>query len=71
VRKAAFRVAGTLAGVVAGDGLAQLIGMRPVPALIVIILAAFFMVYFARINYALAVFAVTIGVTQFYTRWAN
>ena len=27
------------------------------PALIVIILAAFFMVYFARINYALAVFA--------------
>jgi len=26
------------------------------------------MVYFARINYALAVFAVTIGVTQFYTQ---
>ena len=42
--------------------------MRPAPALIVIILAAFFMVYFARINYALAVFAVTIGVTQFYTQ---
>jgi hypothetical protein len=29
------------------------------------------MVYFARINYALAVFAVTIGVTQFYTQRAN
>lgn len=70
VRKAAFRVAGTLAGVAAGGGLARLIGIRPVPALIVVIPAAFFMVYFARTNYALAVFAATIGVAQFY-RSAN
>jgi uncharacterized membrane protein YccC len=68
VRKAAFRAAGTLAGVVAGDGLAHLIGIRPVPAPIVIILAAFFMVYFAGINYDLPVFAVTVSVTQFYTQ---
>jgi Fusaric acid resistance protein-like len=66
--KAAFRVAGTLAGVIVGDGVAHLIGLRPVPALIVIILAVFFMGYFARINYALVVFAVTIGVTQFYAQ---
>jgi uncharacterized membrane protein YccC len=68
VRKAAFRVAGTLAGVIVGYGLARLIGLRPVPTLIVIILAVFFMAYFARINYALVVFAVTIGVAQFYAQ---
>jgi uncharacterized membrane protein YccC len=68
VRKAAFRVAGTVAGVIVGDGVARLIGLRPVPTLIVIILAVFFMAYFARINYALVVFAVTIGVAQFYAQ---
>jgi uncharacterized membrane protein YccC len=68
MRKAAFRVAGTFAGVIVGDGLAHLIGLRPVPTLIVIILAVFFMAYFARINYALVVFAVTIGVAQFYAQ---
>jgi hypothetical protein len=41
VRKAAFRVGGTLAGVIVGYGVARLIGLRPVPTLIVIILAVF------------------------------
>jgi hypothetical protein len=64
--RALFRIAGTLLGVVMGDLIAPTTEARSLPALIVVILAAFFMIYFARINYALVVFAATIGVAQFY-----
>jgi uncharacterized membrane protein YccC len=64
--KALFRIAGTLLGVVMGDLIAHTTEARSLPALIVVVLAAFFMIYFARINYGLVVFAATIGVAQFY-----
>ncbi|MFD3581273.1 FUSC family protein [Streptomyces sp. NPDC058683] len=68
LRKSVFRVLGTLAGVVAGDGLARLTGTQPVASTAVVVLAAFLMSYFGRINYALVVGAATLGVAQFYSQ---
>ncbi|MGW1504358.1 FUSC family protein [Streptomyces mirabilis] len=68
VSKSVFRVLGTLAGVVAGDGLARLTGTQPVASIAVVILAAFLMSYFGRVNYALVVGAATLGVAQFYSQ---
>ncbi|MGW1875983.1 FUSC family protein [Streptomyces sp. NPDC001975] len=68
LRKSVFRVLGTLAGVVAGDGLARLTGTQPVASMAVVVLAAFLMSYFGRINYALVVGAATLGVAQFYAQ---
>jgi len=67
-RKAVFRVAGTVLGVIAGDGLAHLVDLRTVPTIAVIVGAMFFMAYLGRINYALVVFVTTLGVTQFYAQ---
>lgn len=68
LRKALYRVAGTIGGVVVGDVVAHLTDLRTVPTLIVVLLAIFFMAYFARVHYALVVFAVTVGVAQFYAQ---
>ncbi|MFE4991560.1 FUSC family protein [Streptomyces mirabilis] len=68
LRKSVFRVLGTLVGVVAGDGLARLTGTQPVASIAVVILAAFLMSYFGRVNYALVVGAATLGVAQFYSQ---
>ena len=57
-----------MAGVVAGDAVAYLTNLRTVPTLIVVLVAIFFMAYFARIHYALVVFAATVGVAQFYAQ---
>jgi uncharacterized membrane protein YccC len=66
--KAALRVAGTLVGVIVGGELAHLTSPHIVATLVVIALATFFMAYFGKINYALVVFAATLGVTQFYAQ---
>ncbi|MFK0280395.1 FUSC family protein [Streptomyces sp. NPDC090499] len=68
LRKSVFRVLGTVAGVVAGDGLARLTGTQPVASMAVVVVAAFLMSYFGRINYALVVGAATLGVAQFYSQ---
>ncbi|MFD3457912.1 FUSC family protein [Streptomyces sp. NPDC058691] len=68
LHKSVFRVLGTLVGVVVGDGLARLTGTQPVASIAVVILAAFLMSYFGRINYALVVGAATLGVAQFYSQ---
>ena len=67
-RKAAFRVAGTLAGVAVGQELAQLTALHLAPTLFVMAAAVFFLNYLGRVNYALVVFAATLGVTQFYAQ---
>ncbi|MGW1888389.1 FUSC family protein [Streptomyces sp. NPDC001970] len=69
-RKAVFRVAGTVLGVLAGDGLAHLVDLRIVPTIAVIVAAMFVMSYLTvgRINYTLVVFVTTLGVTQFYAQ---
>jgi uncharacterized membrane protein YccC len=66
--KAALRVAGTLIGVIVGGELAHLTSRHTAATLIVISLATYFMAYFGKVNYALVVFAATLGVTQFYAQ---
>jgi uncharacterized membrane protein YccC len=68
VYKAGLRVAGTLVGVIAGGELAHLTSPYTAATLIVIALATYFMSYFGKVNYALVVFAATLGVTQFYAQ---
>ncbi|MFD3496309.1 FUSC family protein [Streptomyces sp. NPDC058690] len=68
LNKSVFRVIGTLVGVVLGDLLARLTGTDPVASMVVVIVAAFLMSYFGRINYALVVGAATLGVAQFYSQ---
>ncbi len=66
--KAGLRVAGTLVGVVVGGELAYLTAPHTLATVVVIALAVYFMYYFGKVNYALVVFAATVGVTQFYAQ---
>jgi uncharacterized membrane protein YccC len=68
IRKAFFRVAGTLAGVAAGSLLATAVGHHPYWSVAVILAALFFGLYLLRINYALMVFGITVMVSQLYVQ---
>jgi uncharacterized membrane protein YccC len=68
IRKAFFRVAGTLAGVAAGSLLATAVGHHPYWSVAVILAALFFGLYLLRINYAFTVFGITVMVSQLYVQ---
>jgi uncharacterized membrane protein YgaE (UPF0421/DUF939 family) len=66
VRKAFFRVAGTLIGIVIGSLLVSAAGHHVYWSIVVILAAMFFAVYLMRINYSLMVIGITVVVSQLY-----
>lgn len=66
LRKAAYRIAGTLVGVVAGTALVDAIGHHSVWSLVTVVVVMWFGVAFMRANYALLAMAVTISLSQAY-----
>lgn len=66
LRKATHRVVGTLAGVVVGTALVNLVGRHSVWSLVVVVGVMWIGVYFFRVNYALMAMAVTISLSQAY-----
>ena len=71
VRKGAFRVIGTILGVVVGALLAEIVG-RDVPLSIAVILVSLFLgIYLMRISYAFFAMSITILVAQLYVQLAE
>jgi uncharacterized membrane protein YccC len=68
VRKASFRIAGTVAGVVAGSLLATLVGHHTNWSVAVILAALFFGFYLLRINYTFMVIGITVTISQLYVQ---
>jgi uncharacterized membrane protein YccC len=68
IRKAVFRVAGTVAGIGAGSLLVTAIGHHTYWSITVILAALFLGIYLLRINYAFMVIAITVLVSQLYVQ---
>jgi uncharacterized membrane protein YgaE (UPF0421/DUF939 family) len=68
VRKAIFRVAGTVAGIGAGSLLVPAVGHHTYWSIAVILAALFLGIYLLRINYAFIVIAITVVVSQLYVQ---
>jgi uncharacterized membrane protein YgaE (UPF0421/DUF939 family) len=68
VRKALFRVAGTVAGIGIGLLLVNVIGDNTALSLTVILVALFLGFYLMRINYAFMVVGITVMVSQLYVQ---
>lgn len=68
IRKALFRVAGTVIGIAAGSGIVDLVGHHTNWSLAVILVALFIGFYLQRINYAFMVIAITVMVSQLYVQ---
>jgi uncharacterized membrane protein YccC len=68
VRKAFFRVAGTVIGIAAGSLLVTAIGHHTYWSITVILVALFLGLYLLRINYSFMVLAVTVLVSQLYVQ---
>jgi uncharacterized membrane protein YgaE (UPF0421/DUF939 family) len=68
LRKACFRVAGTLVGIVAGSLLVTAVGHHTYWSIAVILAAFFFGLYLLRISYVFMVFGVTVMVSQLYVQ---
>jgi hypothetical protein len=68
VRKASFRIAGTVAGVVVGSLLATLVGHHTYWSIATILAALFFGFYLLRINYTFMVIGITVTVSQLYVQ---
>ncbi|HWD95975.1 MAG TPA: FUSC family protein [Acidimicrobiales bacterium] len=66
VRKALFRVAGTVVGIVVGSLLVKAVGHHTYWSVAVILLALFFGFYLMRVNYAFMVVGITVMVSQLY-----
>ncbi|HWC38351.1 MAG TPA: FUSC family protein, partial [Acidimicrobiales bacterium] len=67
-RKALFRVAGTVAGVLVGIALADAVGHHTDWAIVVVLAAQFFAFYFQRVNYALFVVGLVTALSQLYVQ---
>jgi uncharacterized membrane protein YgaE (UPF0421/DUF939 family) len=68
IRKAFFRVAGTVAGVAAGSLLVTAVGHHTDWSIVVILAALFFGFYLQRVNYTFMVIGVTVMVSQLYVQ---
>jgi len=68
IRKAFFRVAGTVAGIGIGSLLVTAIGHHTYWSVAVILAALFLGIYLLRINYAFMVIAITVVVSQLYVQ---
>lgn len=68
VRKSAYRVLGTLIGVIVGVILAHLIGNHTRVSIMVILAALFFGIYLLRVSYAFMVIGITVMMAQLYVQ---
>jgi uncharacterized membrane protein YccC len=68
VRKALFRVAGTVVGIGIGSLIAEAVGHHTYWSITVILVALFFGLYLMRINYAFMVVGITVMVSQLYVQ---
>jgi uncharacterized membrane protein YgaE (UPF0421/DUF939 family) len=66
LRKATFRIAGTLVGVVAGALLAHAVGNQVDWQLVVVLVSMFLGLYLFRVNYTFMVIGITVMVSQLY-----
>lgn len=66
LRKAAYRVAGTLVGVVVGTALVDAVGTHSLWSLVVVVVSSWLGMYLFRVNYAFMAMAVTISLSQAY-----
>lgn len=66
VRKALYRVAGTLCGVLVGSGLIDLVGSHSFWSVVVVLGSLFVAVYMFRVNYAFMAFGITVALSQAY-----
>lgn len=66
LRKATYRVAGTLAGVVAGTALVEAVGHHSVWSLVTVVAVMWIGVLLMRANYAVLAMAVTMSLSQAY-----
>lgn len=66
VRKATFRIAGTLVGVIAGAVLAHVVGNRVGWQLAVVLVSLFLGIYLFRVNYTFMTIGITVMVAQLY-----
>jgi uncharacterized membrane protein YccC len=68
VRKAFFRVAGTVVGIAAGSLLVPAVGHHTYWSIAVILAALFFGLYLLRVNYTFMVIGITVLVSQLYAQ---
>lgn len=66
VRKALFRVGGTVVGIVVGDLLVRVTGGQVWLSLGIVLVALFFGIYLIRVNYTFMVIGVTVTMSQLY-----
>lgn len=68
IRKSAYRVLGTLIGVLVGVVLAHVIGTNTRVSIMVILAALFFGIYLLRVSYAFMVIGITVMMAQLYVQ---
>jgi uncharacterized membrane protein YccC len=68
VRKALFRVAGTVVGIAVGSALAHAVGHHSNYSIAVILISLFLGLYLLRVNYAFMVVGITVMVSQLYVQ---
>ncbi|MGH9089654.1 MAG: FUSC family protein, partial [Acidimicrobiales bacterium] len=66
LRKATYRVVGTLVGVVAGTALVDAVGTRSIWSLVVVVTSIWIGMYLFRVNYAFMAMAITVSLSQAY-----
>lgn len=71
VRKGAFRVIGTVAGVIVGSALAIVVGDHPAVSIGLILVSLFVGVYMMRVSYAVFTAALTVLIAQLYVQLAE
>lgn len=66
LRKAAYRIVGTLVGVVAGTALVDAVGTHSAWSLVVVVASVWVGMYLFRVNYAFMAMAITVSLSQAY-----
>lgn len=66
VRKAVYRVIGTVVGVVVGTAFVYVVGHHSVWSVVVVLASLFLGLYLVRVNYAFMAMAITVALTQVY-----
>ncbi|HEU0257672.1 MAG TPA: FUSC family protein [Microbacteriaceae bacterium] len=69
VRKAVYRVAGTLVGAIIAVPVAHLAGSRPAPVIAVVLVSLFVGLYLMRVNYSLMIVGITVAVAELYVEF--
>jgi uncharacterized membrane protein YgaE (UPF0421/DUF939 family) len=71
VRKSAFRIGGTFAGVIVGSVLAQLAGDRVELQIVIVLVSLFLGLYLSRVNYTFMAIGMTVIFSELYVELAE